>query len=198
MHCMYVYHIHIKNIINLAVYQSPAEDYINLVGNIMYPWRSRGSVFGYGTNATTTAVSNSHNQHHIQHHQQQRPHYPPNGNGGHYIHPTTINAHSNEHSSSTTSHGTAPMVMPLERPTTLGLLLSPFRRPIIVEKWTPFEISKFEAALSLYGKQFHIVQRAVGTKSTKELIEFYYVWKKTSHYLVWKHQHEADMEREIE
>jgi hypothetical protein len=30
------------------------------------------------------------------------------------------------------------------------------------------------------------VQRFVKTKSTKEIIEFYYVWKMSSHYTEWK------------
>ena len=38
----------------------------------------------------------------------------------------------------------------------------------------------------MYGKMFSQVQRCVGTKSTKEVIEFYYVWKMTSHYDAWK------------
>ena len=31
-------------------------------------------------------------------------------------------------------------------------------------------------ALALHGKNFHMLQRFVKTKSTKEIIEFYYVW----------------------
>ena len=39
----------------------------------------------------------------------------------------------------------------------------------------------------MYGKVFHRVRGAIGgTKSTKEVIEFYYVWKKTSHGKRWK------------
>ena len=41
-------------------------------------------------------------------------------------------------------------------------------------------------ALALHGKCFHTVQRFVKTKSTKEIIEFYYVWKMSSHYTEWK------------
>jgi hypothetical protein len=41
--------------------------------------------------------------------------------------------------------------------------------------------------MALYGKVFHRVRGAIGgTKSTKEVIEFYYVWKKTSHGKRWK------------
>ena len=32
-------------------------------------------------------------------------------------------------------------------------------------------------------------QKHVKTKNTKEVIEFYYIWKKTAHYKVWKKQY---------
>ena len=44
----------------------------------------------------------------------------------------------------------------------------------------------FEASLSIHGKLFHVVSGHVGTKSTKEVVEFYYIWKKTAHYKAWK------------
>ena len=41
--------------------------------------------------------------------------------------------------------------------------------------------------MALYGKVFHRVRNAIGgSKSTKEVVEFYYVWKKTSHGKRWK------------
>ena len=64
-----------------------------------------------------------------------------------------------------------------------------FRRPSVVEKWCPYEIAVFESALALCGKHFHQVQKFVKTKNTKEVIEFYYIWKKTAHYKVWKRQY---------
>ena len=81
---------------------------------------------------------------------------------------------------------------PLEHPTTLGLLTHPIRRPTVVEKWSPHEIAMFEAALCIHGKQFHIVQRIVQSKNTKDIVEFYYVWKKTSHYKMWKKHYDMD------
>jgi hypothetical protein len=74
----------------------------------------------------------------------------------------------------------------IERPNLLGILTSPLRRPTVMERWSPYEIAKFEGALAMCGKHFHDVQRAVGSKTTKEVVEFYYVWKLTSHYDVWK------------
>jgi len=76
--------------------------------------------------------------------------------------------------------------MAIERPNLLGILTSPLRRPTVMERWSPYEIAKFEGALAMCGKHFHDVQRAVGSKTTKEVVEFYYVWKLTSHYDVWK------------
>ncbi|KAL7491610.1 hypothetical protein ACHAWT_000914 [Skeletonema menzelii] len=83
---------------------------------------------------------------------------------------------------------------PIEQITALGYLTSSLRRPTIIEKWSPYEITTFEAALALHGKHFHQVQKWVKTKNTKEIIEFYYIWKKTSHYRRWKSSYCEDME----
>ena len=77
---------------------------------------------------------------------------------------------------------------PLENLSLLGFLKSPLRRPSVIETWSPYEIALFEAALFHYGKEFHDVQKVVKTKTTKEIIDFYYVWKKTAHYKKWKEQ----------
>lgn len=37
-----------------------------------------------------------------------------------------------------------------------------------------------------HGKQFHKVAKCIGSKSVREVIEFYYVWKTGSHYATWK------------
>jgi len=74
----------------------------------------------------------------------------------------------------------------VERPTLLGAMMSPVRRPLVFENWSPREIAVFEGAMALHGKCFHTVQRFVKTKTTKEIIEFYYVWKMSSHYAEWK------------
>ena len=71
----------------------------------------------------------------------------------------------------------------------MGYLTSELRRPTVIEKWNPYEISIFEAALALHGKVFHTISKFVKTKNTKEVIEFYYVWKKTSHGKRWKNSY---------
>jgi hypothetical protein len=76
---------------------------------------------------------------------------------------------------------------PLEHMSALGYLKSAVRRPTVIERWSPYEIAVFEAALAEYGKDFHKVQKEIGpSKTTKDVIEFYYIWKKTSHYNTWK------------
>lgn len=76
--------------------------------------------------------------------------------------------------------------IPLERPNTLGVLLCPARRPTVMEQWSPFEVACFEGAISLVGKNFHEIAKCLKNKNTKDVIEFYYVWKMTSHYQQWK------------
>lgn len=89
-------------------------------------------------------------------------------------------------------------LFPTERITALGLLTSPVRRPTVVERWNPYEICVFEASMALFGKDFHEVARTVGTKSCKEVVEFYYVWKKTEHYKVWKREYTPHLESDEE
>jgi len=68
----------------------------------------------------------------------------------------------------------------------LGAVISPVRRPLAFETWSPREIVTFEGALAVHGKCFHTVQQFIKTKTTKEVIEFYYIWKMSSHYKAWK------------
>jgi hypothetical protein len=75
---------------------------------------------------------------------------------------------------------------PLEHVSTLAFLKSKKRRPSVIEKWSPYEIAMFEAAMAEHGKQFHKIHDEISSKTTSDIIEFYYIWKKTSHYKVWK------------
>mmetsp|Transcript_4390 Transcript_4390/g.12982 ORF Transcript_4390/g.12982 Transcript_4390/m.12982 type:complete len:128 (-) Transcript_4390:1358-1741(-) len=81
----------------------------------------------------------------------------------------------------------------LERPTLLGAVISPVRRPLAFETWSPREIVTFEGALAVHGKCFHTVQQFIKTKTTKEVIEFYYIWKMSSHYKAWKQNFVPDI-----
>ena len=62
----------------------------------------------------------------------------------------------------------------------------------MLERWTPFEVAVFEASISLYGKRFTELHKIIRTKSCKEIIEFYYEWKKTHHYKQWKKAYVPD------
>eukprot|EP01039_Chlorochromonas_danica_P007985 gene7985-8807_t len=81
---------------------------------------------------------------------------------------------------------------PLERINALGYLVSPLRYPTVMERWSPYEVSVFEAAIMLFGKNFNLIQKYIKTKTVKEVIEFYYDWKKTSHYADWKKNYIPD------
>jgi len=80
-------------------------------------------------------------------------------------------------------------IFPFGTVSALQYLKSPMRRPTVIERWCPYEIAVFEASIAEHGKEFHLVQRDVQTKSTREIIDFYYIWKKTSHYMRWKDQY---------
>ncbi|CAM9905755.1 unnamed protein product, partial [Scytosiphon promiscuus] len=81
---------------------------------------------------------------------------------------------------------------PMERPTTLGMLKTPLRRGSVIEKWSPYQVGLFEAAISTHGKVFHKVAEEVDGKSVPDVVEFYYMWKKTNHYKQWKAMFRAE------
>ena len=60
----------------------------------------------------------------------------------------------------------------LLRRTTLGVLTSPAREGSLLDHWSPLEVAKFESAMCLVGKQFPLVAKVVGTKSTADVINF--------------------------
>jgi hypothetical protein len=52
---------------------------------------------------------------------------------------------------------------PLERLSMLSLLQHEVRRPTVIEKWSPYEVAKFESALCIHGKVFHKVTHSLTT-----------------------------------
>ncbi|XP_072040517.1 mesoderm induction early response protein 1-like [Amphiura filiformis] len=47
--------------------------------------------------------------------------------------------------------------------------------------WSEEECRNFESGLRMYGKNFHLIQQnKVRTRSVGELVQFYYLWKKTA------------------
>mmetsp|Transcript_53971 Transcript_53971/g.69300 ORF Transcript_53971/g.69300 Transcript_53971/m.69300 type:complete len:226 (-) Transcript_53971:50-727(-) len=94
------------------------------------------------------------------------------------------------------AYGTSPSEgrIEWERPNSLGLLTSPLRRITVMEMWSPRQIALFEGAISIYGKNFKKCQEIIENKTVKEVVEFYYVWKMTSHYDKWKQTYEPNIE----
>ena len=68
---------------------------------------------------------------------------------------------------------------------TLDVLCNPLRTPHVFENWSPREIAIFETWIWKFGKNFHQFPRFIKTKSTGEVIDFYFCWKNTSHYKTW-------------
>ncbi|CAM9999812.1 unnamed protein product, partial [Discosporangium mesarthrocarpum] len=97
---------------------------------------------------------------------------------------------------------------PIDRPATLGMIQSSLYRPPVISRWSPYQVACFEAAMHVYGKEFHLVAMAVEGKECTDVVEFYYVWKKTDHYKQWKagyrremailRRHSEDGERRLE
>jgi hypothetical protein len=55
----------------------------------------------------------------------------------------------------------------------------------VPDTWTLKEIALFEAGMCNFGKDFHNVQKVVRTKTTNEIVDFYYQWKKSAHGNQW-------------
>ncbi len=79
----------------------------------------------------------------------------------------------------------------LQRQTTLGILKNPARPRHVLDEWAPKQVALFESSICIYGKNFYAIQKVIETKTLKQVIEFYYIWKKSSHYTIWK-RHFAD------
>lgn len=68
---------------------------------------------------------------------------------------------------------------------TLDVLCNPLRSAHVFENWSPREIAIFETWMWKFGKKFHLFPRFIKTKCTREVIDFYFCWKNTSHYKTW-------------
>ncbi|CAD8195561.1 unnamed protein product [Paramecium pentaurelia] len=68
----------------------------------------------------------------------------------------------------------------------LDILISPLRNDFSFETWTTKEIAIFECGLCRYGKQYEFLSHLIKTKNAQDIIQFYYNWKFTSHYKLWK------------
>lgn len=69
---------------------------------------------------------------------------------------------------------------------TLDVLWNPLRVPHVFENWSPREIAIFETWICKFGKNFNQFSKFIKTKNTREVVEFYFFWKNTSHYKIWQ------------
>ena len=71
--------------------------------------------------------------------------------------------------------------------TTIERLLSPLRRRRVREEWSAREVAAFEVGMCQRPKDFAAISRLLGTKTTREVVAFYYTaWKHSAHYWRWK------------
>jgi len=62
--------------------------------------------------------------------------------------------------------------------------------------WSEEECLNFENGLRTYGKDFHLIQQnKVRTRSVGELVQFYYLWKKTERHDVFANEARADKKK---
>jgi hypothetical protein len=70
---------------------------------------------------------------------------------------------------------------------TLDMLLSPLRKRSPLDDWSPREVALFEAGICRFGKDFYSIGKIIQTKTTNEVVEFYYhCFKPSIHYKLWK------------
>ena len=69
---------------------------------------------------------------------------------------------------------------------TLDVLCNPLRASHVFEDWSPREIAIFETWIWKFGKKFYLFPKFIKTKSTREVTDFYFSWKNTSHYKTWQ------------
>ena len=74
----------------------------------------------------------------------------------------------------------------MQRTSTLASLLSAVRPHSVIDMWSPYEIAIFESAICVFGKKFNWISKLLKNKETTEVVEFYYLWKKTKNYVKWK------------
>lgn len=72
---------------------------------------------------------------------------------------------------------------------TIDLLTNLLRKPSVMDSWAPKEIALFEAGIFTFGKDFYQIQKLIKNKKTADCVQFYYFWKRSAHYRIWKSHH---------
>ncbi|CAI5736407.1 unnamed protein product [Peronospora farinosa] len=60
----------------------------------------------------------------------------------------------------------------------LAALVSPLRAHQVLDDWTGIEVGLFEEAYDRFSKDFYAIAEQLPKKTVKDIIAFYYVWKK--------------------
>ncbi|UIZ21344.1 hypothetical protein KXD40_001410 [Peronospora effusa] len=60
----------------------------------------------------------------------------------------------------------------------LAALVSPLRAHQVLDDWTGIEVGLFEEAYERFSKDFYAIAEQLPKKTVKDIIAFYYVWKK--------------------
>jgi hypothetical protein len=68
----------------------------------------------------------------------------------------------------------------------LDLLINPLRQKFIFETWSPYDIALFECCVCKFGKNFDLYSRIIKSKSKEDIVNFYYYWKQSKYYRIWK------------
>lgn len=165
--CIILHHVWRLNNIKRIVPQM-AEDYVELASHMMlHPLSQIRAANLIASGQSTTIAIDS----------------PGERNG-------PITKHNDDNDTVAPKSAMTPQSQYLVHISALGYLKSAIRQPTVIEKWSPYEIAMFEASIAEYGKNFARIQKEISmTKSVQDVIEFYYIWKKTSHYAQWKKEY---------
>ena len=72
--------------------------------------------------------------------------------------------------------------------TSLDLLINPLRKTFPWETWSPYEIALFNCCICKFNTNFDLYLNIITTKTKEEVIDFYYTWKSSKYYKLWKNK----------
>ena len=72
--------------------------------------------------------------------------------------------------------------------TSLDLLINPLRKSFPWETWSPYEIALFNCCICKFNTNFDLYLNIITTKTKEEVIDFYYTWKSSKYYKMWKNK----------
>ena len=70
--------------------------------------------------------------------------------------------------------------------TSLDLLLNTLRQKFTWETWSLYEIALFFFCIFKFGTNFQFYENIITTKTKEEIIDFYFSWKSSKYYKIWK------------